>query len=778
MSFWDQVKRMFGGGGSAQQNLVRDAMLGRVARKERFTALDIANEVTANDPHRTADDLRLVSDTVHKLFKEGLLVPLAYSQEAGGTFGPTASPPLQVPPANVVAAVGGPLSVEQRIKNSLLARAGRKESFTATEIAAEFLRTTAPDFTNTVNLVGRIANEVLPPLGYVLSGDLVGGTWRPSSTGAPPPSVVSTVGTQLSVEQRVRNAINARAARRESFNSMTIAGEVAGVSSPDFMTVVTTVGRVANEILPSLGYALLNGTWVHGGAPVRPPVTNVNQNQSNVTPIRAAPPPPAAPVIIDSYAANPEILGLSPDEFRKRALKINPYRTAWIGRVDTIPPQSDERTALIDRGLILRGLLTEVQIAEIHRVGDLWLRFHDADRLASAYAQKSADAAIDAIRAEKLKKREERKKASEAKEAARQAAVAKRKSEDIIFLGRGVSRGLTDRRVNVEELQKIGLPVWSTPADVAKGLELSIKQLRWLCFHAEATKKTHYVYFEIPKRSGGKRLLSAPHELLKKTQRKVNELVLSKIPLEAEAHGFVKGRSTVTNATPHLNQGVVMNVDLKDFFPTVTFRRVRGLFESLGFSPAVATVLGLLCTEAPRRKVSFDGSEWWVAVGERCLPQGAPTSPVLANAITRKLDRRLRGRLAKKGWTYTRYADDLSFSKKTFTRGELGFLHASIRHVVGDEGFALNPKKGRAQGRGGRQDVTGIVVNVKPGVPRDEVKRIRAILHQAKKTGLEAQNREKVPDFRRVLEGKIAYVMMVDRAKGEKLKAALAAVTG
>ena len=100
MSFWDQVKRMFGGGGSAQQNLVRDAMLGRVARKERFTALEIANEVTANDPHRTADDLRLVSDTVHKLFKEGLLVPLAYSQDAGGTFGPTASPPLQVPPAN------------------------------------------------------------------------------------------------------------------------------------------------------------------------------------------------------------------------------------------------------------------------------------------------------------------------------------------------------------------------------------------------------------------------------------------------------------------------------------------------------------------------------------------------------------------------------------------------------------------------------------------------------------------------------------------------------
>lgn len=171
------------------------------------------------------------------------------------------------------------------------------------------------------------------------------------------------------------------------------------------------------------------------------------------------------------------------------------------------------------------------------------------------------------------------------------------------------------------------------------------------------------------------------------------------------------------------------------------------------------------------------------AVHRSAAPQGEPrrcpvVGPLIANAISRKLDRRLRGRLAKKGWVYTRYADHLSFSKKTFTRGELGFVHASIRHVVQDEGFALNPQKGRAQGRGGRQDVTGIVVNVKPGVPRDELKRLRAILHQAKKTGLEAQNRDKVPDYRRVLEGKIAYVMMVDRAKGQKLKAALDEVTG
>ncbi|MDP3153834.1 MAG: reverse transcriptase family protein [Archangium sp.] len=689
MSFWDQVKRMFGGGGTAQQNLVRDAMLGRVARKERFTALDIANEVTANDPHRTADDLRLASDTVHRLFKDGLLLPLGYAQDAGGTFGPVSSPPLVVPP----------------------------------------------------------------------------------------PNVVGVVGSGLSQEQRIRASIHARAAKKQPFNSMEIAAEITRTNSPDFMTVATLVGRLCTELLPGLGYSLVSGTW-RFGVVAPPPAVTTQQRQQQSPPVRVAPPPPAAPLVLNSYQANPEILGLSADELRKRAVKINPYRTAWIGRVDTIPPQSDERTALIDRGLILRGLLTEVQIAEIHRVGDLWLRFHDADRLATAAAAKTADDAIEQIREAKRKKREERKQAAEAKELARVEGVAKRRAEDIIYLGRGVSRGLTDRRVDVESLQKLGLPLWSTPADVAKGLDLTIKQLRWLCFHAEATRKTHYVYFEIEKRSGGKRLLSAPHALLKATQRKVLDLVLEKIPLEAEAHGFVKGRSTVTNATPHVGQGVVLNVDLKNFFPTISYRRVRGLFQSFGFSPAVATVLGLLCTEAPRRKVSFEGAEWWVAVGERCLPQGAPTSPLIANAISRKLDRRLRGRLAKKGWVYTRYADDLSFSKKTFTRGELGFVHASIRHVVEDEGFALNPKKGRAQGRGGRQDVTGIVVNEKPGVPRDELKRLRAILHQAKKTGLEAQNRDKVPDYRRVLEGKIAYVMMVDRAKGQRLKAALDEVTG
>ncbi len=477
----------------------------------------------------------------------------------------------------------------------------------------------------------------------------------------------------------------------------------------------------------------------------------------------------------DPYDAS-GILGLSADELRKRALKIDPFRTAWIGRVDTIPPQSDERTALIDRGLILRGLLSEDQIDEIHRIGDLWLKHHEAASLATTVAKKTANKAIEDLKKEKAAKKAEKKKLSAERKTKRAADVARRKAEDIVFLGRGVSGKLGDRRANVERLQKNGLPLLTSPAEVAKTLGLPIGKLRWLCHHNDAVTKPHYIYFEIPKKSGGTRLLSAPHDHLSNAQQWIFDNVLQKLPLEAPAHGFVKGRSTVTNAKEHVGQGIVINLDLSDFFPSIGFGRVRGLFESLGYSPAVATIFALLCTEPPRRKVVYDGITYWVAIADRGLPQGACTSPSISNLVSRKLDRRLSGMTRKMGWNYTRYADDLTFSaalqevepgKKG--RKDLGMLLARIRHIVTEEGFAINPKKGRIQHAGGRQEVTGIVVNDKLSMPREEVRTLRAILHQAKKTGFEAQNREKVPHFESYLKGKIAYLNMVDPDRAMQL---------
>ncbi|MCC6556685.1 MAG: RNA-directed DNA polymerase [Polyangiaceae bacterium] len=479
----------------------------------------------------------------------------------------------------------------------------------------------------------------------------------------------------------------------------------------------------------------------------------------------------------DPYDAK-GILGLSADEVRKRALKINPYKTAWIGRVDTIPPQSDERTALIDRGLILRGLLTEAQIAEIHRVGDIWLKHHEAARLAGTVAAKTAEKAIADIKREKEARKAEKKRLAAERRERRAAEIARRRAEDIIYLGRGVSAGLADRRAHVEALEERGLPVLSTPGDVARALGLTISQLRWLAFHGDAVERPHYVYFEVPKRSGGKRLLSSPHRSLAAAQAWILHDILERLPVEAPAHGFVQGRSTVTNARPHIGRDVVVNLDLSDFFPTITFPRVRGVFQRLGYSPAAATVLALLCTEPPRRELEYDGQRYWVAVGERGLPQGACTSPALSNQVARKLDRRLAGMCKKHGFEYTRYADDLTFSAPPGKRAEIPMLLARVRHIVTEEGFAINPKKGRIQRAAGRQEVTGIVVNDKLGMPREEVRRLRAILHAAKKTGLAAQNREGLPDFEAHIRGKLAYLQMIDRQRAAPLLAALDALAG
>lgn len=480
--------------------------------------------------------------------------------------------------------------------------------------------------------------------------------------------------------------------------------------------------------------------------------------------------------IVDPYVTG-EILGLSEAALRERALKIVPWRTAWIGRVDTIPPQSDERTAIIDRGLILRGLLTPEQIDEIHRVGDQWIQHHDAVKLAEAAAHETVAKALEAEREKKAAIKIAKRRESAEKKAAYAAAVAKRRAEDILYLGRGVSGRLNDRRAHVEELERHRLPVLASPQDCAKALGLSIPQLRWLCFHAEATAKPHYVYFEVPKRSGGTRLLAAPHVRLATAQRWIFQNILGHLEVTSCAHGFVRGRSTVTNAKVHRRRDLVVNLDLQDFFPTITFTRVRGLFESVGYSPAAATILALLCTESPRVAVDLDGQRTWVAARDRALPQGACTSPTLANLVARKLDRRLEGAARKLGWSYTRYADDLTFSADSEHKSSMALLLARVRHIVREEGFALNEKKGRIQRAAGRQEVTGIVVNDKLGIARTEIRRLRAILHQAKKTGLEAQNREARPHFEAWLRGKIAYVTMVDPTKGAALRDSLDALT-
>src|SRR5262249_17772919 len=157
-----------------------------------------------------------------------------------------------------------------------------------------------------------------------------------------------------------------------------------------------------------------------------------------------------------------------------------------------------------------------------------------------------------------------------------------------------------ERRSDSVQLATIGLPILDTPADLAGALGLSIPRLRWLCFHTQTATRIHYVQFEVPKKSGGTRVLSAPHRTLAGAQQWVLDHILAKLPIEDPAHGFVPGRSTLTNAQPHAGRDVVINLDLEQFFPSISFARVRHLFRLLGYSGAVATLLALLCTECPR----------------------------------------------------------------------------------------------------------------------------------------------------------------------------------
>src|SRR5262249_10577985 len=147
--------------------------------------------------------------------------------------------------------------------------------------------------------------------------------------------------------------------------------------------------------------------------------------------------------------------------------------------------------------------------------------------------------------------------------------------------------------------------VLGTPAELAAALAISIPQLRWLAFHSEVATRVHYTSFTVPKKSGGTRTLSAPHRKLAAAQQWGLANIVGKLPVEPPAHGFIAGRSIVSNARPHAQRAVVVNMDLEGFFPNITFPRVRSVFQRIGYSPAVATILALLCTECPRKQVEY-----------------------------------------------------------------------------------------------------------------------------------------------------------------------------
>jgi retron-type reverse transcriptase len=305
----------------------------------------------------------------------------------------------------------------------------------------------------------------------------------------------------------------------------------------------------------------------------------------------------------------------------------------------------------------------------------------------------------------------------------------------------------------------------------------SDKQLGYFLAASDA-KNGPYTTFTIPKRDGTARSICAPKVQLKWVQRRIHEKILSHIPAHDAAHGFIDGRSIVTNAAPHLGSAVVVKFDLKDFFPTIHYYRVLGFFASLGYSVGnakfgtadkstqVAPVLARLCCYTP------DPKAW----GKAHMPQGAPTSPSLSNLVCRRLDSRLTGLATKLNGVYTRYADDLTFSFKT-DDVNLGRFRWWIDQVCHQEGFVVNQHKFRVIRRSQRQVVTGIVVNDSLRVPREERRRFRAILHNCAKLGVASQARGN-PRFKEYLRGFASYLHMVHPEEGTELLEQVSALLG
>ena len=335
-----------------------------------------------------------------------------------------------------------------------------------------------------------------------------------------------------------------------------------------------------------------------------------------------------------------------------------------------------------------------------------------------------------------------------------------RKRDRPTYFGRGYSYAISFADLVPRNI--VGPPM-GTFLDIASELGLTASQLQWLVYHRQVSSSDHYSRFEIPKRNGKKRVISSPKPAMRKAQAWVRENILSDMKYHEAAMAFRPGQSIVDNAQIHAGADVIIRIDLKDFFPSIGFDQVRLLFQSLGYNGGVSTVLALICTDSPRAKVVLDGLTQWAALAPRSLPQGAITSPDLANLIAYNLDTRLSAYAEKSGWKYTRYADDLVFSTKTAKPNASGMIKA-VTGICSGEGFVVNEAKTKIMRSPHRQTVTGLVVNDgNIRLSRKDLRRIRAFLHKCDTQGLDKTSEEIGKDALSVAKGHFAYAFMVNR---------------
>jgi len=331
------------------------------------------------------------------------------------------------------------------------------------------------------------------------------------------------------------------------------------------------------------------------------------------------------------------------------------------------------------------------------------------------------------------------------------------------------------------QLSSPALPALRTTGELSHWLGLTPGELdfyadtkSWERRHGTDDRLLHYSYRWVSTRTG-EGLLERPRPVLRSLQRRLLDELVARIPTHDAAHGFVAGRSIHTFAAPHAGRAVVVRVDLRSFFSSITAGRIWAVLRIAGYPETVAHALtGFATNAAPSRALGTHGTAPQRALlGRPHLPQGAPTSPALANLVAGKLDQRLAGLAVRRGFRYTRYADDLAFSTDG---GGADRLLDAVHRIVADEGFEVHPDKVSVQRSGQRQRLAGLVVNDRPRLARADFDALRATLHDAAVRGPAAANRHGVADFRAHLLGRVAWASYRDPARGRRLAAQLAEI--
>lgn len=339
---------------------------------------------------------------------------------------------------------------------------------------------------------------------------------------------------------------------------------------------------------------------------------------------------------------------------------------------------------------------------------------------------------------------------------------------------------LSSPRPGLPHFWRFGVPPWQTSAELAAALDLAVGELEWFAdpghwLRGAREPLQHYRSHRQPTAHGGHRLIEAPKPRLRELQRRLLRRVLRLVPNHPLVHGFVPHRSALTAARVHQGNPVLLRADLAQFFASVHAGRVRGVFTALGYPPRVAAALtGLCTTRTPTAVLRVVPAAERARLRGGHLPQGAPTSPVLANLVLHRMDRRLAGLAAAHGCVVTRYADDLALSGPADT--DCGALVFALSRLVADEGFRLHPHKTTVARAHTRQQLLGLVVNDRAGVSRRERDELRAVLHNCAVTGPQAQNHRQLPDFRAHLEGRIAWAGAGHPARRDRLRRMLEAI--